>query len=134
MKVVCITNNHMVSDIFEPAPNREIRFMDCSSRDIFHAARDLIHLGWRLIGHPMYGNFRPSKQPFRTLALESGSDGSIIDMDSFSMIEAALEDTAPSMLASDLSDGTRHDFAIIDFELMKETLSRYFKGSTRLPK
>lgn len=82
----------------------------------------------------MYGNFRPSKQPFRTLALEEQTDGSPIDMESFSLLESALADTDMPMLINNLSDGTRHDFAVIDFELMKETLSRYFKGSIRSPK
>lgn len=124
----------MVSDIFEPAHNREVRYVEGTSKDIFRAARDLVHGGWKFLGHPMYGNFRPSKQPFRTLALEEQTDGSPIDMESFSLLESALADTDMPMLINNLSDGTRHDFAVIDFELMKETLSRYFKGSIRSPK
>lgn len=134
MKVICFTNNPMVAEIFESAPGRELRYIDGTSKDIFRAARDKIYAGWRFLGHPMYGNFRPSKQPYRTLAVEETSDPSGIDMESFDMIDQALADTNDPMLIANLSKGTSHDFAVIDFELMKETLSRYFKGSTRSPK
>lgn len=133
MKVTCITNNKMITDIFEAAPGRVIRFIDETSKDVFRVARDLIHSGWELLGHPMYGNFRPSKQPFRTLALQQREDGSL-DITSLALIEEALSDENAPMIPKDLSEGTRHDFAVIDFELMKETMSRFYKGSTRSPK
>jgi hypothetical protein len=63
------------------------------------AARDLIHAGWRLLHHPLYGNWRPHQQPYRTALLAisagpapSGDDVQLTptDPDSLHFIEEAL--------------------------------------------
>ena len=92
--------------------------------EIVTAGRDLIHLGWQLLNHPLYGNFRPHQQPFRTLLLKK-DDKAPFDEYGLRLIEEAMGVytactrpltpplTPPRML---------RDCAEIDFELMRETL------------
>jgi hypothetical protein len=117
----CVTNNPLLSDRYE-----EIYLIDGTSRDVFIAARDLVHRGWKFLGHPLYGNFRPSRQPYRTLALEHLPPG-IADMDSFVFLESIFQDEADPIRPGDVPEATRKDFAVLDAELMKDTLERYFK-------
>ena len=114
-----MTNNPLWQDRYE-----DTRFIEGTSQDVFAAARDLIHKGWKFLGHPLYGNFKPSKQPYRTLALE---EGSAVDMESFSMLEQALDDRAPPLRLEEMREETRRDFALLDAELMKDTIGRYLK-------
>lgn len=104
-----------------------------SALDILRIARDAIHKGWRLLNHPLYGNYRPYQQPFRTLLLEApfsfsqSSSASVpaqIDVDSLQFIEEALliftqtrcihPEDAPKKLYEDCAE--------IDFALIRHTL------------
>ena len=92
--------------------------------EIVTAGRDLIHLGWQLLNHPLYGNFRPHQQPFRTLLLKK-DEKAPFDEYGLRLIEEAMGVytactrpltpalTPPRML---------RDCSEIDFELMRETL------------
>lgn len=103
------------------------------ARAVLTAARELIHQGWVLLGHPLYGNYRPNQQPYRSLLLEfnpqsvSSADGvERINVDEMSLhlIEEALTvyrdcrvlspDEAPPVM--------RRDCSCLDLELMRQTL------------
>lgn len=62
-----ITNNPLFST-HSPA-GLDLRLLDDSARAVLICARDLVHKGWRLANHPLYGNFRPHQQPYRSLVL-----------------------------------------------------------------
>jgi hypothetical protein len=116
----CVTNNPLWGNRYE-----EIHLIEGTSRDVFIAARDLVHRGWKFLAHPLYGNFKPSRQPYRTLALEHLPPG-VADMDSFVFLELIFRDEAESIRPVDVPEATRKDFAVLDAELMKDTLERYF--------
>ena len=92
--------------------------------EIVTAGRDLIHLGWQLLNHPLYGNFRPHQQPFRTLLLKK-DDKAPFDEYGLRLIEEAMgvytACTRPLTPALTPSRMLR-DCSEIDFELMRETL------------
>ncbi|MCL2029161.1 MAG: GrdX family protein [Deltaproteobacteria bacterium] len=53
-----------------PSPRPEGRrcfLVEGSPLAVFLAGRSLLHAGWRLLNHPLYGNFRPHQQPYRSL-------------------------------------------------------------------
>lgn len=130
-KVVCVTNN----------PLWEIKasgftFVNGVSWDVFIQARDLIHQGWQFICHPLYGNFNPCRHPYRTLLLSYPEEkGMSIDMDSFSMLEAAIESCRDEMRQiperKDMPDWMKDDYAMLDRELLKETVEKYFPKGGR---
>lgn len=99
-----------------------------SSYDVFVRARDLVHLGWRFLAHPLYGNFHPAVQPYRTLILqEPEGEGFIVDMESFSMLETALASYRTDK-KSDFPDAAKADFATLDMALTRETITMYLEG------
>ncbi|MDR1977972.1 MAG: GrdX family protein [Synergistaceae bacterium] len=127
------------------------RFIEGSSLDVLIAVRDAVHLGGRLLTHPLCGNLRPHQQPFRSVLIEeriieekiSGIPkkldeprgfppvGSLplVDLESLSMIEEAVLVYRGCqnrlLLPERLSDEVRKDYAFIDGELMKESLLQY---------
>ena len=112
------------------------------------AARDLIHAGWRLLHHPLDGNYRPYQQPYRSALLRrglpaSGEDGAaggdysnsvhdssfqriVVDPESLHFIEEALEVFRSSrILTPDMASSVfLKDCAVLDFELMRLPLQQ----------
>ena len=121
-----------------------------SALHILEAARDLIHAGWRILHHPLYGNYRPHQQPYRSVLLEYGpptsfaggqgdlprdakrdvSDGSvqriIADPESLHYIEEALGvfRSSPILTPDMAPDFLLKDCAVLDFELMRLPLQQ----------
>ncbi|MDR1885143.1 MAG: GrdX family protein [Synergistaceae bacterium] len=122
--VICVTNNP------DWGPGRDgFEYVDGGPWGVFKRARDLVHGGWRFLAHPLYGNFNPMRHPYRTLLLESPSGGDrSVDMESFSMLEAALESCRAGMAKNyggESGEAARRDFAKLDCELMRDALNRY---------
>ena len=86
-----------------------------------------MHTGWELLSNPLYGNFKPNQQPYRTLVLRKGQS-SAADMESLSLIESAMGiyRNAPVVrLPEDMPEDTGGDFRYLDFKLMEETFRTY---------
>ena len=120
-RFVLLTNNPRYKDRTDlPVDYRE----GAAGLEIITAGRDLIHLGWQLQNHPLYGNFRPHQQPFRTLLLKK-DDKAPFDEYGLHLIEEAMgvytacvRPLTPALTPERML----RDCAEIDFELMKETL------------
>ncbi|MGI6790395.1 GrdX family protein [Aminivibrio sp.] len=121
-----VTNN--------PLLNNNIRcaeFVEGDSLNVLIRARDLVHSGWKLLSHPLYGNLRPHQHPYRSILLEYARQEKtqIPDIQSLDYMENALGVYSPekSRIPSDddMPEDVRDDFAFLDAELMKESLSRY---------
>lgn len=121
-RFVLLTNNPRFKDRADlPVDYRE----GAAGKDVITAGRDLVHLGWTLLNHPLYGNFRPHQQPFRTLLLKKDDRDSGFDEYGLSLIESAWQvyDSNPRPLTPGKTpERMLRDCSEIDFELMKETL------------
>lgn len=121
-----VTNNPILA---ASVPSSEL--VDGSSLSVLLRVRDLVHGGWVLLSHPLYGNLRPYQHPYRSVLAELPGDDSRppVDLQSLDYMESALEvysaekDRIPS--DQDMPGDVRDDFAFIDAELMKESLFRY---------
>lgn len=94
------------------------------------AARDLIHKGYVLLTHPLYGNFLPNQQPYRTLILSiPESEGSAVEPTSLYLIEEALSlyrgYEGRWAMPGLKSESVERDYAVIDADLMRESLHQY---------
>ncbi len=101
-------------------------FLDTDARPVVTAARDCIHLGWRLLHHPLYGNYRPYQQPYRSLVLAAPGLTGGLDMASLHFIEEALlvynnnKALAPAAAPVSLLEAC----ALLDYELMRLPLEQ----------
>ncbi len=93
------------------------------------AARDLIHKGYVLLTHPLYGNFLPNQQPYRTLILSVPGEGTPVDFNSLNLIEEAIlvfrNYEGRWALPGQKSEAIDRDYLVIDTDLMEESLRRY---------
>ena len=129
--VILMTNNPYFQQSLDSS---NLMFLHGTSLDVLVAARDAVHLGSSLLTHPLYGNLRPNQQPFRSVLLQNPAQqerSSVFpaDLESISLIEEAvlLYRGYGSRLSvkENLPDATREDYAFVDSELMRESLSQY---------
>lgn len=109
-----------------------------SSHQVLLKARDMIHLGWEMLHHPLYGNFRPYQQPYRTVLLQGkrlatfsenkSSQTSRIEPDlmSLHLIEQALlvYNNSRVIVPDETPELMRLDCAKLDLALLETTLSQ----------
>ncbi len=102
---------------------------------VLTAARELIHSGWRLLGHPLYGNYRPHQQPYRTLLLKfdpagrqtrDGIERLVPDEYSLHLIEEAINvyQSVPGLSPDQAPPAFLKDCALLDYELMRLPLEQ----------
>ena len=124
---ILFTNNPVIKNKIND--NIEFTFIGGTSLDVLKGARDSVHLGAKLMTHPLYGNLRPHQQPYRTILAVKGKGASSCDFESLSLIERALEvyQSCVDRLVKpeDLPEVLRDDYAFVDFELMRESFSRF---------
>ena len=87
MKASIISNNVDIEDLV-PSAFSLFLLPGGSAEDVLTAARDRIHLGAKLLAHPMAGRLRPNETPYRTVVLEE-TEGPL-DLSSFEIIEYCL--------------------------------------------
>ena len=115
-----ITNN---MNLYNNVANGE--FINGSSLDVLVHVRSLIHLGSKILTHPLCGNLRPNHQPFRSVIIDENSG--LVDLDSLSLIEDAVRvyQSCKVITPKEIDEATLKDYAYIDSELMKESLLQF---------
>lgn len=92
-------------------------------------SRDLIHRGYTLLTHPLYGNFLPNQQPFRTLVLSQPETDGAVDPDSLALIEDAMsvfrKYEGRWALPGQKKASIEEDYAVIDADLVEQSLRSY---------
>ena len=130
--VVLVTNNPCFQQLIDSS---RLMFINGTSLDALSVARDAIHLGSELLTHPLYGNLRPDQQPFRSTLIRNFDQqkernlGAVAYLESISAIEEAVllySSYGSRMLTPEYLHGTvRDEYAFLDFELMRESLTSH---------
>ena len=90
MKTIIITNNPKVN--IEYFNTHTLYFYpNLNQEDILIKARDLIHIGGKILIHPMMGRIKPHETPYKSIILDS--DPGNIDMESIRIIEDSIKIT-----------------------------------------
>lgn len=90
--------------------------------EILYKARDTIHVGYKLLTHPIVSSIKPYETPYKTIVL-SNNKGKL-DLESIELIENSIE------LSKNFLDKPRRkltkiideDFKLIDYELINASI------------
>lgn len=126
MKASIISNNVDIVDLV-PSAFSLILLPDAPAGEVLAAARDRVHLGAKLLAHPMAGRLRPNETPYRTVVLQEGpslpEDGTPLDLSSFEIIEYCLaEESKYASLRRKYDESLLPDLRFIDCELFRGIL------------
>jgi len=124
-KLILISNNPQWLQIPSLKNYLKVQYMETQALDVLIVARDHIHTGWQLLNHPLYGNFRPYQQPFRSILAQAPKDAST-DTFSLHLLEQALNiyhDCAHQIIdLAKLHPDLLRDCAYLDRALLDATL------------
>ena len=120
MKASIISNNVDIEDLV-PSAFSLFLLPGASAEDVLTAARDRIHLGAKLLAHPMAGRLRPNETPYRTVVLEE-TEG-LLDLSSFEIIEYCLaEEKKYESSRKKYDEPLLPDLRFINCEILKSIL------------
>jgi hypothetical protein len=116
-----LTNNPLARDWWEESESNHMHltWQEGDFLAVLNAARDLIHLGWRLVNHPLSSSVKPNQTPYKTLVLARGLG---LDYRSLNLIEGAI---AAAEKFGDFPGGSKKvlaDLQFLDLEMCKDII------------
>lgn len=125
MEALIITNNPKVN--IELKNKEKIEFHpDADQEEILRIARDYIHLGAKLIMHPMMGRIKPHETPYKSVFLEKKEGPT--DMESVIIIEDSIKETKKlieNTYKTKYDDQLLPDLQYIDLLLLESGIEEY---------
>lgn len=135
-----VTNNPRVNKEYIDQKKIDIIFMeDSDQEEILRFARDKIHLGAKLVIHPMMGRIKPHETPYKSVLMEVPNEKEMdrsemnLDFDSITIIEDSISETSKLinntfMIKYDKNNiKNMEDLAFIDFLLIKAGIEEYLR-------
>lgn len=122
--IIVVTNNPMAKDQFEC--KYDLKFIDGNVMEVLRVIRDYIHIGHRLITHPLISSIKPNEIPYKTVILSRNRDNTI-DMMSLNLIEESVNVTQKFLKDFSIpywNKGILQDFQVIDCDLISQGMSR----------
>lgn len=119
--MLIVTNNPKIG---ENVNNREVVTLEESYIGILKKCRDLIHEGYELLSHPLYGSVKPNETPYRTVIMKKGKS---LDINSVNLIEEAIETATKfenNKSTPKWTERVLDDFRVIDFDIFNNTIQR----------
>ncbi len=116
-----ITNNPSVWENYKESMN--VEFVEGKYMDVLISVRNKIHLGYKLITHPLMGSVKPNETPYRSIIIEAGSG---TDMQSVTVIESSIQACEKFLNNKPLPDWNEKvlkDFQFVDIRLIESALS-----------
>ena len=115
---VIFTNNPDVAAAYPDLTH----YHECTVMGIFTAARDAIHCGAVLVTHPLSGNIKPTKSPYKSVII-SPKKGPL-HYKSLQIIEEAII-ISTRMLRKNYTydESILQDYRIIDLDLVNSALA-----------
>lgn len=125
MNALIITNNPKVN--IEYFNKENIEFHEgADQEEILRIARDYIHVGARLIMHPMMGRIKPHETPYKSVYLEKVQGP--VHMDSIIIIEDSMAETRKfisNTYQKKYDEPLLEDLQYIDYLLVKNGVDEY---------
>ena len=117
-KNIIITNNPKIAEEMS-GKNIDISYFEQADfMEISYKARDIIHLGYKLLTHPIVSSIKPYETPYKTIVLAYNNGE--IDLESIELIENSIEllknflDKPRRKLTKNIDE----DFRLIDYKLI----------------
>ena len=125
---ILVTNNPLVKEQYRS--NFRVIFIDTGVIGILTHIRDKIHIGHRLLTHPLSGSIKPNESPYKSVLLteENKQTGTIpqTDFRSVEIIEESIK-TAQKFPHRSISGQDLHDKQVVDLSLISTIADRLIK-------
>lgn len=128
MKFIVVTNNNsLIESEKDFSEVIDYVFVDGNFLDVLVKVRDLVHMGHKLISHPLGASIRIMFSPVRSILLSDEKyEPDILSME---VIESSTEKYKATMQNRNIDFRNKKDYEFIDIELLKSAIneSKMFK-------
>jgi len=121
--LIIVTNNPMSKEQFQS--KYKVVFIEGTMMDILKKVRDNIHVGHKLLTHPLMSSVKPNETPYRTICI-SKEILSKVDLQSLSIIEESIMTTEKFLndfKTPQWNEKILLDFQLIDFDLINHAIN-----------
>lgn len=118
-----VTNNPLSKEKLKE--NFEVNFIDGNVEQVYKTVRDKVHLGHRLLTHPLMSSVKPNETPYRTICV-SIEKSDRVDLKSLELIEGSMATLHKFLNMAPLPEYTRevlYDFQVIDCDLIYRAIN-----------
>jgi len=123
--LVIVTNNPLVKENVPkkyPSVKIEIDYKEISFMDTLKAVRDMVHMGGKILTHPLDGSIKPNETPYESVLLDKTPEEGF-DMKSLDLIEYALNTCEKFEENERIHDEkVQKDFQTLDWTLLDSGL------------
>ncbi|MCR8746663.1 GrdX family protein [Romboutsia lituseburensis] len=119
--MIIVTNNPIVKS---QIPDKEIVHKDITYIEVLKECRDLVHKGYEILSHPLYGSVKPNETPYRSIIMKKGNN---LDTNSLHLIEEAIVTSSKfqnNKKTPNWPNKVIEDFRVIDLDILQNTLQR----------
>jgi len=120
-KFMIITNNELVLDNYE---NQSIYYPEKDLLEIMKFVRNKIHLGYRLLSHPLAGSIKPNETPYKSILISQRKEKDL-DYGSLKIVEDSIQMTESLIRSKKMRkwpDRILKDFSLIDNDLITSAI------------
>jgi len=126
MDVVIVTNNPLVNEKLSEEFDLSIKieYLDVDYLTVLKSVRDKVHIGHKLLTHPLSGSIKPNETPYKSIIISKSKED--LDMDSLSIIESSISTTVKflnNMKTPSYNEKILNDFQIIDMTLIRNAIN-----------
>lgn len=121
--LIIVTNNPMSKQKFEN--KYKVVFIEGTMMDILKVVRDNIHVGHKLLTHPLMSSIKPNETPYRTICI-SKEKLSKVHLQSLSIIEESIMTTEKFLndfKTPQWNEKILLDFQLIDFDIIDHAIN-----------
>ncbi|MBS4537784.1 GrdX family protein [Clostridium sp. D2Q-11] len=117
MAKIILTNNPLVDKKY--SKYYEVKYFDVEYLEVLQKARDHIHIGHKLLTHPLSGSIKPNETPYKSIIISKEKEK--LDMESLMIIEESIQ-TADKFInkigKTSFIDKAKEDFQVVDLSLI----------------
>src|SRR5690554_7975280 len=110
-----LTNNALVLKQLDEVYHDKLLWIDGGFIAVLVKARDMVHLGWRLVNHPLSFSIKPNQSPYKTLVLVKTKTS--LEIQSLQVIEKALASARKMGNFGGGSSKVLQDLQLLDWEI-----------------
>jgi len=111
---ILITNNPLIQE--RASATTIIEYDNITYMNVLYRAREYIHIGHKLLTHPLSGSIKPNETPYKSIIISSEPTG--LDLDSLNIIEESIICARKFGPCGNMPEHVRKDFMLIDSKLI----------------
>ncbi|WP_077369972.1 GrdX family protein [Anaerosalibacter sp. Marseille-P3206] len=119
---IIITNNPLVKEKYDEM--FLVEYYDLGFLELLELVRDKIHLGYKLLTHPLSSSVKPNETPYKTIIVSTGEK---LDNDSLLIIENGILTAKKLIKDTGLpkwNESILEDFQVVDLSVIEGALNR----------